>query len=80
MTLKIIQIEAKDLAGQYLGFLIFNVSTLSSKGDMRTEGGMKDIGSADFLWLEHLKGANFDLFRVVTLAVLVGSPGSKTQH
>jgi len=53
MTLKIIQIEAKDLAGQYLGFLIFNVSTLSSKCDLRTEGGMKDISSADLLWLEH---------------------------
>jgi len=49
MTLKIMQIETKDLAG----FLIFNVSTLSSKGDMRTEAGMKDISSADLLWLEH---------------------------
>jgi len=53
MPLKITQIEAKDLAGQYLGFLIFSVSTLSSKGDMRTEGGMKDVSSADLLWLEH---------------------------
>jgi len=53
MTLKIIQIEAKDLAGQYFGFLIFNVSTLSSKGDMRTEGGMKDTSCADLLLLEH---------------------------
>jgi len=53
MTLKIIQTEAKDLTGQYLAFLIFNVSTLSSKGDKRTEGGMKDSNSADLLWLEH---------------------------
>ena len=42
MAFKIIQLEAKDLVGQYLGFLIFNVSALCSKGDMRTEGGMKD--------------------------------------
>ena len=41
------------MAGQYFGFLIFNVSALSSKGDMRTEGGMKDIRSVDLLWLEH---------------------------
>ena len=47
MALKIIQLEAKYLAGQYLGFLVFNVSALSSKGDMRTEGGMKEISSAD---------------------------------
>ena len=53
MALKIIQFEAKDLAGKYLGFLLFNVSALSSKGDMRTEGAMKDISSADLLWLEH---------------------------
>ena len=53
MTLKIIQIEAKDLAGHYLGFLIFNVSALSSKGDMRTDDAMTDISSADLLWLEH---------------------------
>jgi len=53
MAFKIIKLEAKDLAGQYLGFLIFNVSALSSKGDMRTEGAMKDISSADSLWLEH---------------------------
>jgi len=53
MTLNITQLEAKDLAGQYLGFLIFNVSALSSNGDMRTEGGMKDVNSADLLWLEH---------------------------
>jgi len=53
MALKIIQLEAKDLAGKYLGFLIFSVSALSSKGNMRTEGGMKDISSADLLWLEH---------------------------
>jgi len=53
MTLKIIQIKAKDLAGQYLGFLIFDVSTLSSKGDMRTAGAMKDTSCADLLWLEH---------------------------
>jgi len=60
MALKIIQLEAKDLAGQYLGFLIFNVSALSSKGDMRTEGGMKYISSADLLWLENsLKGCQF---------------------
>ena len=31
MAIKIIQLEAKDLAGQYLVFLIFNVSALSSK-------------------------------------------------
>jgi len=49
----IIQLEAKDLAGQYLVFLIFNVPALSSESDMRTEGGMKDISSADLLWLEH---------------------------
>jgi hypothetical protein len=49
----IIQLEVKDMAGQYFGFLIFNVSALSSKGDMRTEGGMKDIRSVDLLWLEH---------------------------
>jgi len=53
MTLKIIQFKAKDLAGPYLGFFIFNVSALSSNGDIRTEGGMKDISSADLLWLEH---------------------------
>ena len=53
MTLKIIQIEAKELAGQYLGFLIFNVSTLSSKGDMRTAVGMQDTSCADFLWFKH---------------------------
>jgi len=53
MTLKIIQIEAKDLAGQNLGFLILSLSTVSSKGDMRTEGGMKDTSCADLLWLEH---------------------------
>jgi len=51
--LKIKQLEAKDLAGQCLGFLIFNVSALSSEGDMRNEGGMKDISSADLFWLEH---------------------------
>jgi len=38
MALKIIQLEAKDLAVQYLGFLILNVFALPSKGDMRTEG------------------------------------------
>jgi hypothetical protein len=34
MALKITQLEEKDLTGQYLGFLIFNVSALSSKCDM----------------------------------------------
>jgi len=53
MVFKIIQLEAKDLTGQYLGFLIFNVSALSSNGDMRTGGAMKDISSADLLWPEH---------------------------
>jgi hypothetical protein len=33
MAFKIIQLEAKDLAGQYLGFLIISVSALSSKCD-----------------------------------------------
>jgi len=53
MALKITQFEAKDLAEQYIGFLIFNVSALSSKGDMQNEGAMKDINSAKLLWLEH---------------------------
>jgi hypothetical protein len=43
MALKIIQFEAKDLTGQYLGFLNFNVFALSSKCDVRTEGAMMDI-------------------------------------
>jgi len=54
------------------------VSALSSKGDMRTAGAMKNklcgltvVGTA-------LKGASFDLSRVVTIAVFVGSAGSKT--
>jgi len=45
MALKIIQLEAKDLVGQYLSFIICNVSVLRSQGDMRTE----DISSADLL-------------------------------
>jgi hypothetical protein len=59
MALKIIQLEAKDLAGQYLGFSIFNASALSSKCDMRTEGGMKDISSVELLWLDTLKECRF---------------------
>ena len=80
MALKIIQLEAKYLAGQYLGFLVFNVSALSSKGDMRTEGGMKDKLCGLTLVGTLLKGVSFDLFRVVTLTVLVRSPGSTTQR
>jgi len=65
MTLKIIQLEAKGMAGLYLGFLIFNVSALSSKCYMRTEGAMKDISSADLLWLERSKRVSALIYSVL---------------
>jgi len=58
------------------------VSALSSKGDMRTEGGMNERHKLCGLTLvgTFLKGVSFDLLRVVTLTVLVRSPGSNTQR